>query len=311
MENSNHNSMQRRSGPQGGLSILELMTALALLLIVSGSIMGSLLGMMKVQSQVSNRTEMHSSVRSATELLEQEISQAGRIALPAAVYLTNASGVSAGNTSMTVTSSTGMFANELLTVDSGLNQETVTISSIAGTTLTVSAFQYAHVLNVPVQALGAFGTGVVPPALAGGNGSSGTVLKLYGDINGDGNMVYVEYTCDTNAGKLYRNSMSITTSPKPAKNNSMVLLNNIIANPGGTSCFTYQTPTNNTGYVIDVAVTLTIQTQNINQQTGVYDQETKALLNIAPRNIFAAYYQYASLSNRVQPMPASVASLLP
>jgi hypothetical protein len=311
MENLNHNSIGRRFISQAGLSILELMTALALLLIVSASIMGSLLGMMKVQAQVSNRTEMHSSVRSATELLEQEISQAGRITLPAAVYLTNSTGVTAGSTSMTVGSATGMFAGELLTVDSGTNQETVTISSISGSILTVSAFQYAHALNVPVQALGAFGTGVVPPALT--NGSSGTVLKLYGDINGDGNMLYVEYTCDTTAGKLYRNSMAFDTpaANKLAKNDSMVLLNNIISNPGGTACFTYQTPTNNTGYVIDVAVTLTIQTQNINQQTGVYDQETKALLNIAPRNIFAAYYQYASLSNRVQPMPASVASLLP
>jgi len=309
MENVNHVPTQNRRSLQAGLSILELMTALALLLIVSGSIMGSLLGMMKVQAQVSNRTEMHSSVRSATELLEQEISQAGRITLPAAVYLTNAGGVSAAGTSMTVTSATGMFANELLTVDSGANQETVTISSISGATLTVSAFQYAHVLNVPVQALGAFGTGVVPPALT--NGSSGTVLKLFGDINGDGNMLYVEYTCDTTAGKLYRNSMAFTAGSKPAKTDSMVLLNNIIANPGGTACFTYQTPANNTSYVIDVAVTLTIQTQNINQQTGVYDQETKALLNIAPRNIFAAYYQYASLGNRVQPMPATVTSLLP
>src|SRR6476660_1744501 len=98
MENLNHETIKRGCTCQAGLSILELMTALALLLIVSASIMGSLLGMMKVQAQVSNRTEMHSSVRSATELLEQEISQAGRITLPAAVYLTNASGVSAAGT---------------------------------------------------------------------------------------------------------------------------------------------------------------------------------------------------------------------
>ena len=34
------------------------------------------------------------------------------------------------------------------------------------------------------------------------NGSTGTVLKIVGDVNGDGNMVYVEY-CDMANGLLY------------------------------------------------------------------------------------------------------------
>ena len=37
-----------------------------------------------------NRTEMHSSVRGATELLQQEVGQAGLVALPGAVALTGA-----------------------------------------------------------------------------------------------------------------------------------------------------------------------------------------------------------------------------
>ena len=65
---------------------------------------------------------------------------------------------------------------------------------------------------------------------------SGSVLKLYGDVNGDGNMVYVKYTCDTAAHNLYRNVMSIGAGSKPAVTPANVLLSNIIANPGGTPC---------------------------------------------------------------------------
>ena len=36
----------------------------------------------------------------------------------------------------------------------------------------------------PIMALGGFSSGVVPTSLA--NGSTGSVLKLYGDLNSDG-----------------------------------------------------------------------------------------------------------------------------
>ena len=41
------------------------------------------------------------------------------------------------------------------------------------------------------------------------NGSTGTVLKIYGDINDDGQMLYVEYTCDIPTNSLYRNVMAV------------------------------------------------------------------------------------------------------
>ena len=44
---------------------------------------------------------------------------------------------------------------------------------------------------------GGFATGIVPPQPGSSTARPPTELKLFGDINGDGNMVYVEYTCDT------------------------------------------------------------------------------------------------------------------
>ena len=57
-------------------------------------------------------------------------------------------------------------------------------------------------------------------------------------------------------------------------------------------------------YVTDVAITLTVQTQLIDPVTKQFQTETKALLNVSPRNVFNAW-KIASLgiSERIQPMP--------
>lgn len=59
-------------------------------------------------------------------------------------------------------------------------------------------------------------------------------------------------------------------------------------------------------FVVDVAVTLTVQTQLPDPSTGIYQKETKALLNVSPRNVFEAYELYAFNPDRVQPMPATI-----
>jgi len=93
---------------------------------------------------------------------------------------------------------------------------------------------------------------------------------------------------------------------------AQILLANIVANPGGTPCFTYQTAVVETNtYVLDVAITLTVRTQLVDPITKLFQTETKALLNVAPRNILNTW-QLASigLTNRIQPMPPSIATLL-
>jgi type II secretory pathway pseudopilin PulG len=323
---------------QFGFSLLETMVSLAVLLAVGGIVMSGMTQLIKTQGSVANRTEMHSSVRSATELLQQEIGQAGRIALgvpTANVSLASAVIVGSGATptasAFTLTATPNpstvpllVYPGEVLTVDVGPNQEAVPLATGSGSSGT-AIFQVPHAAGAPVSVLGAFSTGIVPPAAAPAsytNGSTATVLKLYGDINGDGNMVYVEYTCTQGTtaapGFLYRNQMPITQVGKPAKDNTMILLNNVLTNPNDASgnpvpCFAYQVQTLGGGTcVTDVAVTLTVQTQNKDQQTGQFQPETKALLNVAPRNVFEVY-DTANLVDptRAQPMPASVTLLLP
>jgi hypothetical protein len=65
-------------------------------------------------------------------------------------------------------------------------------------------------------------------------------------------------------------------------------------------------------YVLDVAITLTVQTQTRDRITNAFQLETKALLNVSPRNVFNVWQlASAGVTNRVQPMPATVTALLP
>jgi prepilin-type N-terminal cleavage/methylation domain-containing protein len=332
---------------QTGFTLLETMVSLAVLLAVSAIVMGGMNQMMRTQGTVANRTEMHTSVRDATEVLEQEIGQAGKISLPTPPAGTptwqmltaiNVPGTVPVTQPLVQFSAglTTLFDNEQLLVDTGFNQETVTITCpVPGTcinTWTAGPFYNSHAIGVPISAPGAFSTGIVPPApgvtagyagytncVAAPCGSTGTVLKLYGDINGDGNMLYVEYTCVPGTaaapGFLYRNQMAFNAAAgsKLPVNPGMVVLSNVLANPptlngGAVPCFTYQVVTVGTNldyaFVTDVAVTLTVQTPLQDAQTHQFQQETKALLNVSPRNVFNAFLlARQGNDNRVQAMP--------
>lgn len=332
--------------PQKGFSLLEAMIAIAILLAVSGVVVSSLVQMTRTQGTITNRTQMHSSVRNATEFLQQEIGQAGRVTLPAPaaglclgdyVQLTSVVVVPAGGppTSNTpaVCSTQGMYVGEQVVIDSGDKQETVTLTNVSPADFT-AVFMYSHAVGAPIAVQGGFASGVVPPAggfvyennttsaTDAGTGSGDFVLKLYGDLNDDGNMVYVKYTCTPGTpaapGTLTRNSTLISTGGPPVPANETVLIDNLLVNPGNTPCFTYQIKNVPVTYpdgtqitqtfVINVAVTLTVQTQVTDPQTGQLQKESKALLNVAPRNVFEAWQvgQIGGGSIRVQQMPDAI-----
>jgi prepilin-type N-terminal cleavage/methylation domain-containing protein len=328
--------MVRRS--QDGFSLAELMISMSIMLLIAGAATTALLKMTSAQATIWNRTQMHSGIRGASDVLQQEVGQAGRVALPS-VSASLAAPVGTGSQTVaviqcpttvacTTQSVAGMFVGEKIVVDGSTTQETVTLTAVDTSANTVTAvFANSHTsATTPIRALGAFATGVVTPLASpsvyspGGatftfaNGSDGSTLKLYGDINADGNMVYVEYTCDTAAGNLYRNSMAWDApSPSAPATASQILLSNVTVNPDATPCFTYQTAVvNGVVYVTDVAITLTVQTQLIDPVTKQFQTETKALLNVSPRNVFNAWTVASlGLMERIQPMPPAILALLP
>jgi prepilin-type N-terminal cleavage/methylation domain-containing protein len=335
-----------------GFSLPELLISVTLLLMISATVTSALMQMTNSNKTIWNRTQLHAGVRSATELLQQEVGQAGRIVLPG-TSVTLAAAVAPGAQTVAIrvdgvapVTMNGFFVGEQLVIDVGGPtacdpalpcQETVVVTAVDAAAKTITAtFTYPHLLTggvgVPVQALGGFASGIVPPQPGYVNGSTASILKLYGDINGDGNMVYVEYTCDpmaTNAvpaatppgtGNLYRNVMPYDqTTAKVAATVSQVLLSNIEVNPGGTACFTYMpnplpvviTNMISNTYVLDVAITLTVRTQVKDPITNQYQTETKALLNVSPRNVFNVWQlSSAGVTGRVQPIPPTVNALL-
>jgi len=312
--------LQAASAEQG-FTLVETMVALTVLLVVMGVVMTSMIQFSQTQSLVWNRANMHGGVRSATELLQQEVGQAGRVSLTPGLTTTAAITVP-GTFTVGVSSTANMFLGEQLVIDAGDKEETVTAKAPITATSFAANFVQTHSAGVPVTVRGGFASGVIPSKNPDGttytNGSTGSVLKIHGDINGDGTMLYIEYVCTTGTetapGNLYRNTMpSSTVPPKPAVNAGQILLTNVLANPGNTPCFTYEEKTVVPNrYVINVAITLTTQTQFRDRVTRQFQTETKALLNVAPRNVFEAW-QLASMgsTNRIQPMPPSVLLLLP
>lgn len=311
-------SMSHRS--DAGFSFIELLISMVIVLLIFGAVTDGLLQTTTTTRMTWNRTEMHSGVRGVTELLQQEVGQAGFISIPGGPRTMTTAVGALGAQTVTLSSVTGMFVGEKLVVDAGCIdalipctslQETVAITALnAGANQITATFTQIHAANVPVSVQGGFSSGIVPTAMV--NGSTGTLLKLYGDINSDGNMVYVEYTCDTANHRLYRNVMAWNAANKPGLNTSMILLDNIMPNPGGTPCFSYQTATVlGTDFVIDVAITLTVETQQVDPITHQHQFETKTLLNVSPRNVFNVWELASmSLNDRVQPMPPTVQNLL-
>ena len=303
-----------------GFTLIELMVSVGILMTVSALMMRGTLDMTNLNRKQSNLSEMHAGIRNATALLQQEVGQAGRLAFPASVTVPAA--IPLGDQWVVVVPSTAsMYVGQKLEFigqnPTGDVEEIVTVTAVDTASNSIQAvFATSYFAGARVMPAGGFAEGVIPTTKA--NGSTSTKLKIVGDINSDGSIMYVEYTCDWNAGRLYRNMMAYDAGAKPPLAVEQVLLDNLLPNPPDPTgiarpCFTYDQRTiNGNTYVINVAIMTTVRTDERDQTTGQFQTVTKALLNVAPRNVFNVW-QIASLNyrSRIEPLPASVLALLP
>jgi prepilin-type N-terminal cleavage/methylation domain-containing protein len=300
---------------EGGFTLIELLISMCLLLVVSGIVLGATMDLTRLSGTMTNRSDMHAGVRNATALLQQEVGQAGRVSLPGPVTLLADVGV--GVATVQVSSTEGMFVGEQLIIGTSVNEETVTVTALDPDMNSIEArFTLDHLAGARVAATGGFSGGVIPTTIP--NGSDGMTLKILGDINANGRMVYVEYRCDLVGGRLFRNVMDFDDLVKPPVTVENVLLDNLLPNPpdpDGTvpPCFLYDQRTfSGTTFVIGVAVMTTVRTEQRDVHTNAFQRVTKALLNVSPRNVVNVW-QLASLDyrNRIQPIPPTVLALLP
>jgi hypothetical protein len=150
------------------------------------------------------------------------------------------------------------------------------------------------------------------------NGSTGYSLKMFGDINGDGDMVYVG-TCDPRGAQAVDEHYFTSTGGEAAAERR--------AGRSATSCriplMRHASPPDHecsepimvqgipVVFVLDVAITLTMGYPASRSVTKTVSTETKALLNVSPRNVFNTW-ALASIgyTDRIQSAPATVAALL-
>jgi prepilin-type N-terminal cleavage/methylation domain-containing protein len=268
MEAARHERFRR------GFSLLELLFGMTILLVVLATVLSVLARYQQIYQSEQVKAGVEMGLNSALDLLGQEIGQAGSVGF---APRTLQAAVIGGSTAqaVSVSSTDSLFTGEKLLLDRGLaSQELVTVTSVGQGSFT-AVFRQSHSAGAAVSALGVFGTGIL-------SSSSGSSLDLFGDVNADGTLVYVQYTCNLAAGVLTR---SVTPISAAAQNPAQPLLTGLTANPGGTPCFQYAT-TNFLGstYVTAVKVTLTNEGAMTDMQTGQQPEMT-AVLTIAPRNV--------------------------
>lgn len=246
------------------------------------------------------KADMRETVRGIAETMAQEIGRAGVVPVTSTTLATRVTGSPLPQT-VTVGSTSNMFAGETLQVDyTSAWYETVIIAAVSSGTSLTAVFTKNHSNGTLVWAGGVFPQGIL-------SSSTGNVLQLFGDINGDGTLVYEEYTCDA-TGTLRR---SITPIGATLKEAAVTLVQGVTANPDGTACFTYSTATSS-GYtfVTNVGFTVTTRLSEIDPQTGNYATVTKSFLNLSPRNIKAGLaLAQAGMTAPLQPTPLGVPML--
>lgn len=272
------------------------------MLVVAGGVFGALNYYQKTYQHTEISADMHDNLRSAIDLIIQEVGQAGAVNLGTSLgtrTLTNAVVPGPLAQAVLLNNTIGIFQNEKLLVDAGASQELVTITSVAANTVT-GVFLSPHNAGAQVNLVGAFPQGILGT-------STNTKLQFFGDINGDGTLVYVEYTCNFVPGGPGTLTRSVTPVGLGAINPATVLVDNLIANPDGTPCFQYPAaPPVVAGFTFinQVGVTLSVQTAARDELTGNFLAMTKSALDIVPRNIqMGLNLANAGFTDRLQPTP--------
>ncbi|HTC61503.1 MAG TPA: prepilin-type N-terminal cleavage/methylation domain-containing protein [Candidatus Saccharimonadales bacterium] len=324
-----------------GFSLPELLVSMAVLMVVAGGVISMISYNENTFGRTEQQSDMYENVRAVAELMAQEIGQAGLADLPAGATLSAAVTKSATAQTVAVSSTTSMYAGEILLVDTATNEESVTIVSLTSSSIN-GIFANNHASGAVVHAIGVSPNGIVSPSSSattpGGvscvtvpsgvtytspatTPSTCNVLNIWGDLNSDGTLVYVRYTCNTTTtpGTLTRSVTTITPGVNTVST-AQTLLSTVIPNPPSTAptpCFQYDLSTQSltvngvvtgTYYMIaNIGLTISVRTLKPDPVTNQYLTMTKSFLDLSPRNILAGYEQANwGDSTRLQGQPPNV-----
>lgn len=290
---------------ENGFTMLELMISVAIFLIVASGVFGGLGFYMRSYQRTQLTVDMHDTLRSAVDLMAQEIGQAGLLSAKNSQITTLGAAVATGTQTVAFASASSIFVGEKLMVDTGFNQELVTVTNVSSNNVT-AVFALSHASGTAINAIGVFPQGVLST-------SSANQLQLVGDIKGDGTLVYIEYNCNNQAPGPGTLTRSITPISSATKNAPAILLDKVMPNPGGTACFQYPSPLPTASgftFVPLVGVTMTVQSSTLDPFSGTYLNITEQALDLAPRNVQMGLVMASAtptpLTTRLQPTPPGI-----
>lgn len=208
-----------RRSAQSGFTLLEMLISVALLVILSGAILGGLGSVQKSYRGDEIRGSLNQEVRATMEIISQEIGQAG---LPPSgisgntlyagagadgALATLSAAVTAGATGVTVSDTTRLQGGMMVVVDTGANAELLQIVSALNpiTVATVDntpGFQKAHASGATLYPQGVYPNGIyfttpsaIPLVINTTSAFSYQSLIMFGDITGAGKLTIVQYNC--------------------------------------------------------------------------------------------------------------------
>ena len=293
--------MTRLSNRDEGFSLIECMVSMGVMLFLMASVFHVLGKYQRGYQNEQATTDIRQGARGAMELLSQEVGQAGYLGSTPTPRALSASvtGNSTDPQTVALSSTANLFPGEKLLVDTGAASEVVAVTSVSGNSVSGIFRKNHNTQNVPVNTSGVFAQGVLLPPAPGQ--PTPNQLQIFGDINGDGILQYVEYTYDPAAGTLSR---SITPYPDTVQGPARVLLRNLQPNPGGTDFFQYYLKPDNFGktYRTEVTVTATTQTESPDPETKQYRTMTSSLVLTARNVLSARDLANNRLTDRIQTM---------
>jgi Tfp pilus assembly protein PilW len=253
-----------RATLEDGFTIAEMLVSLLILVPLIGAVVGLFSVAVNQHGSEQSSVEANQDARSGLEMMTMEIAQAGSHG-DRSTTTTSAITASIDPQAVSVASSSGFTIGDYVDLDSGANKEIVEVTAV-GTDSISGVSRIAHAASAPIRLFALpYLTGVIPPAGLGAD-SSATVtrLKFFGDIDGDGNVYYVEYDYDKANAQITRSMTPITQA---SMNPALPLVRNVKSD---SVQFTLYTDSQNV--VTSVSLALTVQNTWV---TGSKYQETE------------------------------------
>lgn len=299
----------RQRFPARGFSVVEMMIAIAVLSVLMGAMMGFIGRMQEAYTAEQKLSGVNQGGKTAMDLLAIDIAQAG---FPPVVTRTTTAAItgSISSQSVGVDNSTGLYVGRPITIDYGVNEETVTLTA-AGSNSITGVFKLSHVSGsvIRVSAM-PYPSGIIF-AKTGTPTSTGTRLELVGDIRGDGTLRYIQYDytapVGTTAGFLTRSDTDAFAS---TRNAAVTVLDNLwdasaiftytialatctgYTNPSYVTVCTSSAAAGSQPFVLNVGVTLTMRTAAAIERGAGAGGAREVVIRqqyFTPRNILNAY----------------------